>query len=995
MGKDRKKRAPEPKVMQRMSIGRANLIILGASIVVLFAGYIALSRGPAEGFSSLTLAPFLLLIGYGVGIPLVILYRRSGGGAAENRGSAGGESPADAQPPGGASFSTDPGATSRASPKSIVVFAVALISFAVYLKTVAPTTTFWDAGELITCAHAYGIPHPPGAPLYTLVGRLFSILPLGDDVGFRLNLLSAVCSALTASLLFLIVLQLASLARGRTKLDLPTYAGGVVGALAFAFSFSQWANSVEAELYAPAVFMISLILWFSLKWTLAADRPGAERWILLVAYLFGLGMGLHLIVVLALPVVLLLVFLRRKDISRTSGFTFGLGAVVFLIAVYPGIAQWIPTAMAKISVLVLFAVVAALATFGVFSYRDGKRWLTLAFVSLLLVTTGYSIYATFYVRSHVDPILDHDNPDNPARFADYVNREQYGSWSIVERRAPLWDYQIKKMYVRYLGWQFIGKEAPGPGVHQERTLSLAGLWGLPFLLGLVGAVQHFRKDRRRAYALLLLFFMTGLAIVLYVNQEDPQARDRDYSYTGSFFAFSLWIGLGTWTVLELLQKRLGGSKFPGKLLSAGAALLLLLLVPGKMLAHNLPMNDQSASYQAFDFANNLLETCEPNALLFTRGDNDTYPLWYLQHVLGIRKDVAVINLSLLNTDWYVKKLRDGPASVPVGLSDGQIDQLCVPRELSDRQVVIPLPERARRDWSEVFRAADSTYAPTVETAMRLDLKASSLGRRVRPQDLVMTDIVSMNGFRRPVYFAVTTHPTEINYLDDYLRVEGLAFQLSPVPTTGHELNVEALQRNLYDVYRYRGQEGGALLQDLGSRTIFERYLRAFVLLAEHFRGQGDREKVREVLEKMEEVIDEEKIPGVDAAVQIVLGRLWGVAGREGDLEARLERVLRRYDLVPEDRYITFASFLQGPAELSAAESAAEAVLMDKPDASAARGFLIVVYVLQGRNNEAMQELNAWMRRDPRNEAARRLRQRLTTPTGSLDPAPGSHFACAH
>lgn len=939
-------------------------------------GFALLGRGPADGFLSLTLAPLFLLFGYFVAMPFAILFRPR----------------------------TDPGddtvkqeSVRRLGAKPFVAAAVAVISFIVYLRTVAPTATFWDSGELITAAHSLGIPHPPGAPVYILLGRVFSILPLGDDIGFRLNLLSAICSAATTAFTFLIVLQLARLLRGRPKEEgatLSAYAGAAVGSLAFAFAFSQWANSVEAELYAPAVLLISLILWVALRWTLSAGRPGSERQLLLVAYLFGVGMALHLIVVLALPAILLLVYVKVREAPQSPNLAFAAGGLLFIGAVYPGVAQWLPSLMAEFSPVVFFLVLAALAALAVFARKGGRRWLALGLLSLFLVTMGYSIYATFYVRSQLDPILDENNPDTPDRFAKYIKREQYGSWSLTERRAPLWDYQIKMMYIRYLGWQFIGKEPPRQSSRQDKTLSLDGLWGLPFLLGLFGAVRQFRRDRRRAAVVLLLFFMTGLAIVLYVNQVSPQPRERDYSYTGSFFAFCLWIGLGASALLDLLRMKLKKGGTLGRMATAFGAVLLLAAVPGKMLAHNLSVSDRSTSYQAVDFAYNLLQTCELNALLFTRGDNDTYPAWFLQYVNGIRKDVTVVNLSLLNTPWYVRQLRDAPSGVPVAFPESQIDQLCRPRELPDQRVTIPLPEGARREWRTKLRAADSTYAAPGRSSMDLDLKASSLGRRVRPQDLVMTHIVSENRFRRPVYFSVTTHPYEISYLDGYLRLEGLALRLIPAPTMDLVLDVESIRKNLYEVYRYRGQEGVVLLQDLGSKSIFERYVRAFVALAEHFRGLGLRAEVRQVLEKMDEVMDPEKIPAADGVVELILGRLWEFAGKKGGMGNRLQRVLRVYDLAKDDRFITLASFLEGPGELLVAESAARGVLRDEPGSAGARGFLITVHILQGRRDEAMRELNLWMQSDPRSEVPKRIMSRLTRPTGSLGRSAGASLARA-
>ena len=562
-----------------------------------------------------------------------------------------------------------------------------LISFFVYFSTIAPTTSFWDCGEFITCSYVLGVPHPPGAPFYLLIGRLFSMIPWAADIGLRVNVISALTSALTVMLAYLIISKLISLWRGEAK-NFEDYfiqiGGSFIGALAFAFSDSFWFNAVEAEVYAISMFFMALVVWLILVWYEKADEPAGDKYLILIAYCIGLSIGIHLLSILALPSIFLLYYFRKHSFQLNKFIIFIIISSLIFFIIYPVTVKKLPSLILILKThfgisLAFYFTFLFIITFLIaliFSIVYKNRILSLFLVGFLMILLGASTFTGVYLRSNLNPVIDENNPENLENFVKYMNREQYGDWSLIERRAPLWDYQIKKMYLRYFGWQFAGKgvERDADGLLAE-TFSLRGFWGIPLLVGILGMAFHFFRDRRRALAILLLFLMTGLAIVIYLNQPDPQPRERDYVYVGSFFAFALWIGIGAGAILELIHSRVTKININPKLKLALVSLILLMFIPVRMLAFNYHSHDRTGNYLAFDYSYNLLQSCEPNAILFTNGDNDTFPLWFLQYVYNIRRDVRVVNLSLLNTSWYIYQLRDFEPKVSLMLDNSQIDQL--------------------------------------------------------------------------------------------------------------------------------------------------------------------------------------------------------------------------------------------------------------------------------------------------------------------------------
>ena len=965
MAKDRvRSRRKLRRSVKESPVGRKNLYLFTASLGLLFLGFVALGQGPADSFLSLTVAPILLLAGYCVGIPMAILKR----------------APQEAAP-----LQSRP----RIDPVHRFALAVSLVALAVYLKTTAPMASFWDTGEFITCSYILGIPHPPGAPLYLLMGRLFSLLPIAPDIGMRLNILSCLFSAAAAYFTFLILVRLFEFWRGKAEgfeSRLIAYGGAAVGSLAFAFSDSQWFNSVEAEVYALSLLLMALVIWVALKWSQERDRPGADRLILFIFYVFGLALGVHLLSILVLPIIAMIFYFSRPKLSIESMLLYGAGTFFAFVIIYPGITNYIPAMIAKFSFAAVAVIFLALIAGIWFSLGGGKHRQSQILISLLLVIIGYSVYGTIYVRSGLDPVIDENDPETPARFVSYLNREQYGEWSKTDRRAPLWDYQIKEMYIRYLGWQFVGRQDPGVKRVESDTFTLNGLWGIPFLVGLIGAVHHFRKDRRRAFAVLMLFLMTGLAIVLYVNQENPQPRERDYSYTGSFFAFALWIGMGASAVLQFLAGRMKtlGSKKPVLIV---AAAVIFLLVPGNMVVHGYVPHDRSKANATFQFAHDMLQCCDKDAILFTRGDNDTFPIWYAQFVHGVRRDVRLVNMSLLNTNWYIKEMKYEEPTVPIGLSDAEIDLIVQRAYAEPMERTIPIPEDAKERWKRRLKELYPRYDPEDADEMTTVIDPAKIGRPVRPQDLMVIHIIAENEFRRPVHFAVSAPPEGTAGLDRYLLLEGLTFRVVPIPTPDDRMDIDVLRENLFDKCISRNIRDPELLKDRSLRALFDRYRRSFLLLGKRYSGEGNVPEALRVMDLMEKMMPEATVPIGDGALEISFAKLWEDLGRPGDLKKRMTGIVRRYDLHDGNKFLVAASLLDTPEDLASGEEAALAVLRDDPGSMSARSLLCAVQARQGRTAEAIDGLRMWLRNDPGHEDAQRLLSDLLSKGGASQGQP--------
>jgi len=841
----------------------------------------------------------------------------------------------------------------------IIASVLFVFTLTIYLSTIAPTLSFWDCGEFIACSVIMGVPHPPGSPLYLLVGHMFSYLPFGDP-GWRVNLISALVSAFCVVLLYLTIVRLIRIYRGQEESllnALITYGGGVVGALTFAFTHSFWWNAVEAEVYAASQFLTAAVFYLIVRWADEADDPRSDRLLLIIAYITGLSIGVHLLNILVIPAFALVIYFRKQKFAWSSFFMMvGIAAAAFIV-VYPGIIKWLPATF-QASALIPLLIFGAVALGAYYALKQRRRIAFLALASTFLIILGYSTYATLYIRSSLNPPIDENNPDTVPRLLYYLNREQYGDVGILPRRWNndpnyrseadfFWRYQVDYMYNRYFLWQFVGQE----GDFQGAGVRFSEYYALPLLLGLWGLAHHVAKDRRRALVVFTLFFMTGYAIILYLNQDNPQPRERDYAYVGSFYAFAIWIGIGAQGLLEWAS---GLRKKKGDLPVAAAALgLLLILLPINMLAKNYHLQDRQGNFVAWDYSRNILETCEPNAILFTNGDNDTFPLWYLQEVMGVRKDVRIANLSLLNTGWYIKQLKHDEPKVPMTFSDDYIDRYLDQHDMTAlRMRYWPKNDPKRPTVIRLETPDGGTLEWDVPATLHLDTGPGDTGEPnfLRVQDIMIIDIVRAAKWKRPIYFAVTVSTSNMLNLRDHLTMEGLAFRLNPV--TGREIDPDKLRENLLVKYRdhYRNLDNPGIHYDDNVYRLLQNYRSAFLQLATHyldtnrpgtatynplhplqetlatFDQLSDRDKVLFILDSMEKYLPESVIPINQDEIVLHLGRLYSDLGRPDELRKRLQRLASEPELTAEKHFRYGAVYLQWLGDTAAAQKQFDAVL---------------------------------------------------------------------
>ena len=689
----------------------------------------------------------------------------------------------------------------------IVGLAVLLISAATYLATIEPTASFWDCGEFIASSYKLEVGHPPGNPVFQLIARFFTMFADADHAAVAVNAMSAICSALTIFFLYLTIVFFVKRmikpgedGKWTTGQAIAIFGGGAVGALAYCFSDTFWFSAVEGEVYAMSSLFTALVFWAMTKWYEQADRPHANRWIVLISFLMGLSIGVHLLNLLAIPAIVFLYYYRKKedgkyDFKQLAGI-FLLSAVIvgvlffILIPYMPKLAAYFDLFFVNVLHLPVnsgaaFFLVAVLALcfWGLFKTMDkGKVFWNTALLCLTTIVIGFSIFTIIIIRSSVLPPTNENQPDNAFSLVRYLNREQYGSsplvygqyfdapyeieqpkyWALLDGKyihtdGPLegrylasgkmffprmwassedgryeafyedymngkghpvpgaehkkptfgtnlkffFDYQLNWMYWRYFMWNFVGRQnevhSPSPGElfygnwesgvkfiddfrlgdQSDAPAVLSENKGknhyyfLPLLLGLLGLFFQFDRDKRGCWLTFLMFFMTGIAIVMYLNQPPYQVRERDDAYAGSFYMFAIWIGMAVPAIIAWLSK---WTKGKASVATAGAVTAVCLCVPVLMAAQNWDDHDRSNRRTAVEMARNYLESVGPNGLLITHGDNDTFPLWYAQEVESVRPDVRIINTSLLGTDWYIGQMRyasNDAAPLPLSIPQSQ------------------------------------------------------------------------------------------------------------------------------------------------------------------------------------------------------------------------------------------------------------------------------------------------------------------------------------
>lgn len=819
----------------------------------------------------------------------------------------------------------------------IIGLFVFLTAFVVYSLTVQPSVSFWDCGEFLAASYYLQVPHPPGAPLFLLIGRLFMMIPFVENLGLRMNYVSVLSTAFTAMFLYFIVVKLISFYKNRKPENLfdaiSFYGAGLIGSLTYIFLDTVWFNAVEAEVYAISMLFVSLITWLILVWYEKAEEKNNEKILLLIMYIIGLASGVHLLSVLAIFTIVMVVYFKKYEFNFKTFVYMGIFAVLFFWSVYPGIIKFFPSLLAKFGgtnlTLKLSLVVAfiALLVYGMYwTKQNGKALAFLVISSLFLVFIGYTSYTMVIIRANAHPPMNENEPDTMNEFVYYINREQYGDFPLLKRRYSqephqqgiyynyssdldfMWRYQINHMYNRYLFWNFVGREGD---VQDARTILFGKpnedyvgdpqrfpnrYYGIPFILGLIGLYYHFRRDWKLGLSFLTMFLLMGVLTALYQNQQEPQPRERDYFYVGSFFVFAIWIGIAFEGLIHYLKTKLGEKNIVPA--SLGLFIIVTLAVPVNMAVQNWDDHDRSDNFVPWDFAYNILQSCEPNAILFTNGDNDTFPLWYLQDVEGVRRDIRIVNLSLANTNWYIKQAKNeepyGAMKVPISFSDEQIDRL-MPMEFSGRDIEIPVPDEA----IEKFGVTDSSIIQNKKIIFRLNPTMqyeTQAGPRgiIRIQDLVVQDIIVTNakqGWKRPIHFSVTCSDDSKLGLDEYMKMQGMTFLVTPVKVSNQQMNidVERMEKCLFNEpegfykdynlgFKFRGLNTGKIYLDENQRRMMMNYRNSFLRLALYYMNSGDKEKLAQTLDEMEKKLPRKYIP-LDYRLLSDIASLYKLAGK--------------------------------------------------------------------------------------------------------------------
>lgn len=885
---------------------------------------------------------------------------------------------------------------------NIVGWAVFIIALVVYMLTLEDTASFWDCAEFIAVSYKLEVPHPPGAPLFLLIGRMFSFLAGSnvEQVGYWINVSSAISSAFTILFLFWTIVLMGrkilkvKIGEESTGQQLALLGAALIGSLAYTFSDSFWWSAVEAEVYALSSFFTAFVVWAVLKWEIINDERKQYQWLILVAYMMGLSIGVHLLNLVTIPALGLIYYFKKFDKVTRKGIIYtlvvsGLIIIIILEGVIPGL----PSVAGSFEVffvnsiglpfgsgIIFFSIIFLGAIiFGIiYSQKKQMPLLNTALLSFAFIIIGYMSYAIIPIRSNYDPPIDENDPENIVSFVSYLKREQYGSRPLVtgqlftaqivdqKKGAPIYykegdkyvigDYKIKNiydpehtsffprawsnqpghpdiyrqelglkqgekptftdnikwffthqvgyMYMRYFMWNFASRESDVEGAgwispgewfkdlpyEIQDNKARNNFLLLPLILGLIGLFFQYKKDSKSFAVTAMLFFLTGLALVLYLNSPAMEPRERDYIYVGSFYAFTFWIGFGVLAIYEGINRFLNKES-----IAAGLATFMALIVPGIMAAEGWDDHDRSDRYYSVDSARNFLASCEPNAILFTGGDNDTFPLWYVQEVEGFRTDVRVIVLSYFNTDWYVDQMtRQAYDSEPLPFSltyddfgKGNNDYLPyvklieqpIPAKQFLRLVKEENPQLQRptafgsitivpsnRFWINVDheKIEDSGLIPEEFKPFIVDrMEWSMKGGGLEKKDLMILDLIAHNNWERPIYFNSTSMNGVKLDLNDYMIQEGLTYRLLPVkkPSPNMEMvNTEVMYKNVMENFAYRELDNPDTYYNENYRNFVMSLRSSMNSLSNALISRNDTVRANEVIDKLLTDIPDEAVP---------------------------------------------------------------------------------------------------------------------------------------
>lgn len=902
------------------------------------------------------------------------------------------------------------------------------IAFFVYIFAAERTGSLWDCGEFILGAYKLQVVHPPGAPLFLMIGRIFAFF--GDtfssnpsNIAFAVNLMSCLCTAFAGMFICWTTMYLGKIMHvGRegdekSEFFIPLALAGIAGGLSAAFCASVWFSAVEGEVYAMSTFFTTLTLWALLKWYYLPDTKDSDRWIVFSVFMAGLSIGVHLLSILTFPALAVFVYLKKYKTFSWKGFLVAiLAGLVTLGIVQKVIISGLPALLMKLDIFMVnslgmpfnsglipfILIIGGALWWGLKKAQtQGRRNLQLVLVSTALIIIGYSTIAMSVVRANANPPINMNNPSDPTKLLPYINREQYGDrpllfgpdftakptgidqeprygrvgdhyevvdskidytydqademffprmgqgddatktslykqWMGHDGRPSFGDnisfflrYQIGWMYWRYFMWNFVGRQNAEQGYFpwdlskgnwmsgisfidnmrlgnqsdlpswQKEDKGRNKYYFIPFILGAIGFFYHMKKRRNEWLGLLILFLFTGIGIIVYSNQPPIEPRERDYVLVGSFFTFCIWIGLGALAIGQFLGDKLKKNARLGWIIGG----LLALLSPILMADQNMDDLGRKGIYASRDYASNFLNSVEKNAILFTYGDNDTYPLWYAQEVEGIRPDVRVINLSLIAVDWYIdqarRKINQSPAvkmTIPESAYQGNSRNQVFYIDNPLSNVNLPANEYLKfvggNHPIEGARQAQASYLPskqlyipintasfprlhgisktdTLASRIPVNLGISKQGDYLTKDELAILDIVSSNINDRPIYFSVTCNPNKFLGLSDYMELEGLALRIIPIKTPSEKqfgifgsgrVSDSLVYQNIMDKFRWGNFDKKKLFVDHSYFPSINAQRMVMMRTAMDMLRKGDKKRAGEMAEHILQVFPNMNFP---------------------------------------------------------------------------------------------------------------------------------------
>ena len=914
---------------------------------------------------------------------------------------------------------------------NIIALVVLFIASFTYLSTIEPTASFWDCGEFIASSYKLEVGHPPGNPVFQLIARFFTLFGDNEHAAMLVNAMSAMCSAFTIFFLYLTIVHLGRriVEKSSRPLDwansIAVYGAGVVGALAYCWSDTFWFSAVEGEVYAMSSLFTAVVFWAMLKWEEEADKPFANRWIILIAFLMGISIGVHLLNLLTIPALVFIYYYKKYEVTTKRTFWVLAISGVILATILYGIIPYLPKIAAYIDLffvnvlglhynigasLFILALLAACFWGIYYTYSRNRVLLNTILLCVTVIIIGYTSFAVVVIRSSANTPTNEYQPDNPFTLVRYIGREQYGSnpliygetfasvlddikvpqyynvyngkyvkvdspaqpvytsdskmlfprmWSAgggdqyvpfyemytdgkgrsipgAKYKKPtfganlryFFDYQVDFMYLRYFMWNFVGRQndihatLPGDlfkgnwesGIKFLDEMRLGDqsegpdyivnskaknhFYFLPLILGLIGLFYQLQRDKRNWVVTMLLFILTGIAIVVYLNQPPMQPRERDYAYAGSFYTFAIWIGLAVMWLADLLKKAV---KSP--VASASIASVIAVLVPLQMVSQTWDDHDRSGRYFVRDMAYNYLQPLGENALLVTHGDNDTFPLWYSQEVEGVRNDVRIMNTSLLGMDWYIDQMKckmydSDPVpftldkkqyfygtndfvqiyerfnrpmllkdvmdifknpSITIQLSDGKNHNY-----ISAKRLLVPVDKENVKKYKIVEEKDFDKIADTIELV--IPEGKNSLDK----VELTMLDMLSNYKWDRPIYFLQKGGDLNIG-IKDYMQYEGFAYKLVPIKSaTGTDsgsleqtASGDQMYNRVMNLYKWDNFRDTTLNMDYQHIMTFNCLISPRDIMAQTAKilyREGQKEKAIEVLDRMQELIPSATLP---------------------------------------------------------------------------------------------------------------------------------------